>query len=117
MNLGAVISVLFVLRSRGWVEGGLQVREPVAVVRLRCFLLQDETKLGIQLSPRSLGNFVFCPGDLVPPSPAALLPPIAGESGWLVEPCGRGYGWMVQGHRQQPPLMPDLVLQKTQELG
>jgi len=59
---------------------------------------------------------VFSPGGLVPPSPAALLSPAAGESGWLTEPCSWGYGWVAQGRTQQSPLMPDLVLQQTQEL-
>lgn len=116
LSLAAVVSVLFVLWSWGEVERGLQVREPVAAARLRCFLLQYETKLGMLLSPRWPGNFVFSPGSLVPPTCAALFPPAAGESGWIMEPCGRGYGWMAQGCAQQPALMPCLVLQKAQEL-
>lgn len=104
-GLGTVIPVLFILQSWDKVERSLQVREPVAVVRLRFFLLQEQTKLGTQLSPRWPGNFVFSPGNLVPPSPAALLLLAAAESGWLPGPCGRGYGWMAQGCTQQPPLI------------
>lgn len=114
----AEMSVLLALRSRGEVGRGLQLCEPVAAVRLCCFLLQNETKLGTQLSTGWWGDFMSSSGDLFSPSAlrAALLPPSAGESGWLTEPCGRGYSWMAKAHAQQPPLMPHLVLQKTREL-
>lgn len=114
----AEISVLLALQSWEEVERGLQVCEPLAAVRLCCFLLQNETKLGTHLNTRWWGDFVFSPGDLVPPQtlPAALLLPTAGESGWLTEPSEGGCSWMTQAHAQQPPPMPYLVLQKTQEL-
>lgn len=48
----AEISVLLALQSRGAVERGLQVCEPLAAVRLCWFLLQNETKLGTQVSTR-----------------------------------------------------------------
>lgn len=78
MSLGAVISVLFLLRSQGEVERGLKVREPLITARLHWFLLHT-TK------PKVTGQFCVFPRHFGSLPPCCLASPCS----WAVRlACG-----------------------------